>query len=45
MSFGFKNEPPTYQRTVTKTLREYFDNFMKVFMDDFTVFSDMESHL
>ncbi len=43
--FGLKNGPPTYQRTITKTFREYLDNFMKIFLDDFTMYSDMESHL
>jgi hypothetical protein len=40
-----KNGPPTYQRTVTKTFREYLDNFMKIFLDDFIVYSDIESHI
>jgi hypothetical protein len=30
---------------MTKTFREYLDNFMKIFLDDFTMYSDMESHL
>jgi hypothetical protein len=30
---------------MTKTLKEYLDNFMKIFLDDFIVYSDMESHL
>jgi hypothetical protein len=45
MSFGVKNRPPTYKRTITKTFKEYLDNFMKIFMDDFMVYNDMESHL
>jgi hypothetical protein len=45
MSFGVKNGLPTYQRVVTKAFREYLDNFMKTFLDDFAVYSDMESHL
>jgi len=45
MSFGMKNGPPTYKITITKTFREYLDNFMKIFMDDFMVYNDMESHL
>jgi len=44
MSFGVKNGPPTYQRVVTKTLRKYLDNFMKIFLGDFTMYSDMENH-
>jgi len=45
MLFGVKNGPPTYQRAMTKTFKEYLDNFMKIFLDDFTMYSDMESHL
>jgi hypothetical protein len=45
MSFGVKNGPLTYQRAVTKTLREYLDNFVKILLDDFMVYNDMESHL
>ncbi len=45
MSFGVKNGTPTYQRAMTKTFNEYLDNFMKIFLDDFTVYCDMESHL
>jgi hypothetical protein len=45
MIFGDKYGPPTYQKLVTKTFREYLDNFMKIFLDDFIVYSDMESHL
>jgi hypothetical protein len=45
MSFGVKNGPPTYQKVVTKTFRKYLDNFMKIFLNDFTIYSDMESHL
>jgi hypothetical protein len=45
MSFGVKNGPPTYQITVTKTFRKYLDDFMKIFLDDFTLYNDMESHL
>jgi hypothetical protein len=45
MSFGIKNGRPTYKKTMTKTFRKYVDSFMKIFLDDFTVYSDMESHL
>jgi hypothetical protein len=45
MSFGVKNEPPTYHRAMTKTFKDYLDSFMKIFLDDFTMYSDMESHL
>jgi hypothetical protein len=45
MSFGVTNGPPTYQKVVTKAFRDYLDNFMKIFVGDFIVYSDMESHL
>jgi hypothetical protein len=43
--FGVKNGPPTYQKTITKTFHEYIDVFMKIFLDDFTIFSDLSTHL
>jgi hypothetical protein len=45
MAFGVKNGPPTYQRVVTKAFHEYIDVFMKIFLDDFIVFSDLPTHL
>jgi Holliday junction resolvase RusA-like endonuclease len=45
MLFGMKNRPPTYQKAITKTFREYLDNFMKTFLDDFTMYSDMDNQL
>jgi hypothetical protein len=45
MLFGVKNGPPTYQRVVTKAFGEYLNSFMKIVLDDFIVYSDMESHL
>jgi Holliday junction resolvase RusA-like endonuclease len=37
MPFGMKNEPPTYQKAVTKTFKKHLDNFMKIFLDYFTI--------
>jgi hypothetical protein len=45
MPFGVKNGPPTFQRIVSKAFIEYLDQFMKMFLDDFAIYSDMESHL
>jgi hypothetical protein len=45
MLFGLKNGPLTYQRAITKAFKEYLENFMKIFLDDFTMYSDMESQL
>jgi len=44
-AFWVKNEPPTYQRVITKAFREYIDVFMKICLDDFIIFSDLSSHL
>jgi hypothetical protein len=43
--FGVKNEPPTFQRIMTKTFKKYLNNFMKIFLNDFTIYSDMETLL
>jgi hypothetical protein len=45
MSFGLKNVPPTYQRVVKKTFKDYLDDFMKLFLDDVMVFSDLDTLL
>jgi hypothetical protein len=45
MSFGVKNGPLTYQRVMSKTFKKYLDSFMKIFLDDFIVYSDMHNHL
>jgi hypothetical protein len=45
MLFGVKNGWPTYQKTTTKTFREYVNMFMKIFLDDFIVFSDLPTNL
>lgn len=45
MPFGLKNAPPTYERIANKVFKDYLADFMKLFMDDFSVYSDMASHL
>jgi hypothetical protein len=35
----------TYQRAITKFFHEYIDVFIKIFLDDFTVVSDLSTHL
>jgi hypothetical protein len=45
MPFGLKNGAPTYHRAVTKAFREYIDVFLKIFLDEFTIFSDLSTHL
>jgi hypothetical protein len=45
MPFGVKNGPLTFQRAMTKTFKKYMDIFMKILLDDFIIYSDMETHL
>ncbi len=45
MPFGVKNGPPTYQKVVTKAFHEYIDVFMKIFLNDITIFNDLSTHL
>jgi hypothetical protein len=45
MLFRIKIGPPTYQKVIIKKIKDYLDNFMKIFLDDFTLYNDMESHL
>ncbi len=45
MPFGVKNGPPTYQKAITKAFCKYINAFMKVFLYNFIVFSDMSTHL
>jgi hypothetical protein len=45
MLFRMKNGPSTFQKIVTKAFPEYLNTFMKVFLDDFITYSDMELHL
>jgi hypothetical protein len=42
MSFGVKNEPPTYQSHVSWTSKKYLEHFMKIFLDDIT---DINTHM
>jgi hypothetical protein len=45
MPFRVKNGPSIYQRVIDKTFHEYIDLFMKLFLDDFTICNNMETHL
>jgi hypothetical protein len=45
MPFGVKNGPLTFQRAINRTFIEYLNQFMKIFLDDFIVYNDMDSHL
>ena len=49
MPFGLCNAPATFQRCMVSIFSEYVENFIEVFMDDFTVhgesFDDCLTHL
>jgi hypothetical protein len=45
MPFGLKNVPPMHQRVVSNFFKDYLDDFMMLFLDDFIIFSDLNTHL
>ncbi len=45
MPFRLKNLPLTYQQVVNMAFKEYFGMFMKLFLDDSSIFSDLKTHL
>jgi hypothetical protein len=45
MPFGGENRPPTFQKLVNKTFKKYLNHFRQIFLNDFTIYNDMESHL
>jgi hypothetical protein len=44
MPFGLRNVPPTYQWTMNMVFCESFKVFMKLFLDDFSIFNDLKMH-
>ena len=45
MMFGLKNAPATFQRMVQEIFYDYLTDFMKVFVDDFSVAGERAKHL
>ncbi len=45
MPFGLCNVFATFQKVVTKTLKEYLNKFMQVFLDDFGHYGSKKDHL
>jgi hypothetical protein len=45
MPFGAKNGSLTFQIKVNRNFGKYLNQFMKIFLDDFTVYNDMKNHL
>ena len=45
MSFGLKNGPPSFSKAAFITFEPYLTEFMRIFMDDFSVFGKKAKHL
>ena len=45
MSFGLMCAPTTFQRGMMKIFAVYLNKFMKVYLDDFTVYGTKEDHI
>ncbi|MCO5555051.1 hypothetical protein L7F22_008591 [Adiantum nelumboides] len=45
MTFGLKNAPPTFQKAVQHVFSKILTTFMRVFLDDFSVFGKKQEHL
>ena len=45
MSFGLKNGPPAFSEVASRVFEPYLSSFMRVFMDDFSVFGSKAMHL
>jgi hypothetical protein len=45
MPFGLKNVPPTYQWAMNTNFKDYLGVFMKLFLDDFNLFNNLDTHL
>ena len=45
MPFGLKNAPLIYQKIVNQIFKYYLNDFMKLFLDDFSVYCDIATHL
>ncbi len=40
LPFGLCNAPTNFQKAVTKTFKKYLNDFMEVFLDDFSVYGN-----
>jgi hypothetical protein len=45
MPFGMKNAPAIFSRVVVTTFKEFIHKFLKVYLDDWTVFSLLKYHI
>ena len=42
---GLPKPSPAYQRIINQIFKDYLNDFMKLFLDDFNVYSDVATHL
>jgi hypothetical protein len=45
MPFVLKNAPTVFSRVVVATFKEFIQNFLEVYLDDWTVFSILTDHI
>ena len=45
MSFRLKNGPPSFNFVAQKVFEPYLQDFMRVFVDDFSIFGAKDQHL
>jgi hypothetical protein len=45
MPFRLNNAPQTYQWAVCTSLNDYLGMFVKLFLDDFNVFNNLDAYL
>jgi hypothetical protein len=45
MSFGLKNAPAIFSRVIIAAFKEFFHQFLEVYMDDWTVYSMLKNHV
>lgn len=45
MWFGFRNAPSTFQRDMSEIFGPFLIDFMRIFLDDLSVFGSREKHL
>lgn len=43
--FGLKNVPIVFSRIVVATYKEFMNNFLEVYLDDWTMFSLLKKHI
>jgi hypothetical protein len=45
MSFGLKNAPTIFSRVVVEEFKEFLDNFLEAYFDEWTIFRLLKNHI